>query len=427
MKKNQLLLLCLFSLSIALIACSDEMGGVEAVETDEPGIEIEDEYFITESQAVQIALQAKNAINKTRSRNTYSVANVRKIGQVNARSSESSSLLYVVEFDDDNGCAVIAGKRTSDPVLAVTEKGYLTYGTAQDNPGAEMFMKQAQTYVKGLVLNPIDTLKDNYRYWEDRLDTLIYVSVPQRLNIAWHQKYPLNQFCPIIGGNYSLTGCGPLSCAMMMSYFQYPKSIVLTYNGSGEVQNLNWKGIHAVMSVDPYSNIFGQFTEGYEKMAAQLIREIGHKVNVEYGVDCSGVSSIHDLIGYLAPLGFGHSSSLSMPSLSNERKSIVLVQGDNHVFIIDGQERLWTQLVETIYEFKAGIKTKISEEIINESFYNRVHVNWGWGGVDNGYYNANVLQTKYPVALDNTITYGDAMHGEYNPGTPVFYEFELVI
>ena len=42
--------------------------------------------------------------------------------------SQADTLMYVFNFDDDNGFAVIAANQAVDPVLAVAENGNYTYG-----------------------------------------------------------------------------------------------------------------------------------------------------------------------------------------------------------------------------------------------------------------------------------------------------------
>lgn len=394
--------------------------------------------FITESEAIKFALNAKNHYSDINSRSLYSVSNVRKIQDRVTRSESDSPLLYIVEFDNDEGCAVICGKRCDDPVLAVTECGNLSFADSYDNPGAQFFMEQAIAYSQGLEIQPIDTLRVDYEYAEERLDTLFSLSVPKRLNLAWHQWDPLNQYCPVISGTRAPTGCGPLATAMVFAYFNHPMTMDLTFSGyEGEHLNLNWKGIKNVLPDTPYSYNLGSL-EQYEKMAAKMIREIGERAHVQYGKAGTATSSMRDLIQVMTPFGYGYRTNSQVPTLSNERKSIIMaarsnntVYGRGHVFIIDGQEILSTRLTETVYQVRGKLMTKLYERVINETYINNVHVNWGWGGKNNGYYKSSLLSTSGMQSLDGQENDKGEGNGEdtnidVDGDVYLFYEIELV-
>lgn len=57
------------------------------------------------------------------------------------------TLMYVFNFADSAGFAIVATARESDQLLAVTEKGSYVPGEETGNPGFDFYMKCAENYV----------------------------------------------------------------------------------------------------------------------------------------------------------------------------------------------------------------------------------------------------------------------------------------
>ncbi len=77
-----------------------------------------------------------------------------------SRSSGSDTLLYVVNFEDDQGFAVIAATRAVDELLAVTSQGHYypeSDPDAESVPAFDMWMETAREYVASLPPTPVDT------------------------------------------------------------------------------------------------------------------------------------------------------------------------------------------------------------------------------------------------------------------------------
>lgn len=58
----------------------------------------------------------------------------------------NDTLLFVVNYGNDNGFAIISAKKDHDGLLAVTNNGTYTEGVEFDNPGMNMMMKNAIAY-----------------------------------------------------------------------------------------------------------------------------------------------------------------------------------------------------------------------------------------------------------------------------------------
>ena len=194
------------------------------------------------------------------------------------------------------------------------------------------------------------------------------------IKTQWGQHYPFNLLCPETDNNngentYKLAGCGPVAMAQVVNYHRYPS---MSPDGKYEYD---------------WSQMFHSLTSNVQKegivAVAKLISDCGVSSFTEYGDERSS-TSLSYIMGAMKRL-FGYSNYMSIYNRSDfetpKRDSLyrqlifselkagrpVLYRGTNekgegHLFIIDG--------------YKKG----------------KVHVNMGWGGNDNGYYELSDLR-----------------------------------
>ena len=194
------------------------------------------------------------------------------------------------------------------------------------------------------------------------------------IKTQWGQHYPFNLLCPETDNNngentYKLAGCGPVAMAQVVNYHRYPS---MSPDGKYEYD---------------WSQMFHSLTSNVQKeeivAVAKLISDCGVSSFTEYGDERSS-TSLSYIMGAMKRL-FGYSNYMSIYNRSDfetpKRDSLyrqlffselkagrpVLYRGTNekgegHLFIIDGCKK------------------------------GKVHVNMGWGGNDNGYYELSDLR-----------------------------------
>lgn len=64
-----------------------------------------------------------------------------------ADSMATEPLVYVFNFENEEGFALISGDRRTTPVLAITESGSLNPDEPVDNPGLALFLSLAEDYM----------------------------------------------------------------------------------------------------------------------------------------------------------------------------------------------------------------------------------------------------------------------------------------
>lgn len=222
-------------------------------------------------------------------------------------------------------------------------------------------------------------------------------AVAPLLQTKWSQSEPYNNDLAfnLGGGTYRfVTGCGATALSQVMKHFCYPASgrdshsYTINYSNLGAVQfacNFAERTYDWAHMTDTYSSAS---TTAEKAAVAQLMRDAGYALNMSYNGNASSsvlfhqVAALRCFFGYSRHVRYYERSQRSAakwaemiyaelaagrPILLGANDSIA---GGGHAFVIDGYDA-------------DGL----------------VHVNWGWGGAGDGY---------YQLALLNPVIYSDS-------------------
>ncbi|MBD5170647.1 MAG: hypothetical protein HDT07_01375 [Bacteroidales bacterium] len=183
--------------------------------------------YRSQQEMIEQSIAAYNHLYPTKSRSSRQVANVVPVRMTPSR-GELPNPLYAINFEDSAGYVIMASNPNVEPVMAVIDEG--SFDPNNENEGFNCFLKTAENYAptisnKDLEIG-IDTLRLDFTYWEEDVDTLVYLKVKPHLDTWWGQKEPYNKYCPVSfdkeTNSYKncLTGCVPTALSMIMAYFQ---------------------------------------------------------------------------------------------------------------------------------------------------------------------------------------------------------------
>jgi len=205
---------------------------------------------------------------------------------------------------------------------------------------------------------------------------------------AWTQDAPFHNLTPIVDSTHCKTGCVATAMSQVMYYYKYPE------RGTGSYTYSDVKGCQETLTadfsahryewdymLDSYAGI--NYSERQAQAVALLASDCGISVDMQYGVEASGAQSVkqpYALFNY-----FGYDSGMRMVyrdfysrnelhamirnELAAQRPVLCSAHdtGGGHAFVIDGYD--------------------------NQGLY---HINWGWGGWCNGYYNIDYMNPDQP-------------------------------
>lgn len=217
-------------------------------------------------------------------------------------------------------------------------------------------------------------------------------AVEPLVTTRWGQEEPFNSLCPVDSdGTHCLTGCVATSTAQVLNYFKYP----LRGRGSKTVyypfEDTSGTRLHANFAEvwfdwDHMRDVFSkqQYTDQEAHAVAELMVHAGISANMMYGTYAEG--------------GSGASSVEACDNLKRYFgcKEAVYLSRDKY------EEEAWMrQVFEQLSQY-GPIVYNGDDQRGGHSFvvdgYNAnglVHVNWGYEGVGDGYYNITLLNPSF--------------------------------
>lgn len=402
MKIKNLSLLAVVSL---MIACSNQ----EIVESapTEPNKSVNS--IRSYAEALKIAQEAIPILNKEVT--TRGESNNRKIdlsektvikldAKTRANNCSNDTLIYVFNFENNKGFALVSASLNTEGLLAITEEGHCDPSTRSTVCGFEIFLDMAKDYVANSRSRDLIDYKDS-------LISTTYTYVGPYVTVKWGQTHPEGEFCP-----YGIAGCTNTAMAQIMSYFQYPSSIALTYSGRDKSsQSLYWSamknhstGHHLVVCGDTITH----------KSIGRLHRQLGELNHSSYEIDGTYTNTSKYAKPSFITLGYicgedweSYSGTSARSELNNSHIFLMIgrtTSEDGHAWVFDG----YMTKTETHYEMvNYGSGWVPTGEIHNiTSYYS--HMNWGWYGTNNGYFSENVYNTSqatYWDTLSNNANY----------------------
>lgn len=204
-------------------------------------------------------------------------------------------------------------------------------------------------------------------------------------NIQWNQMIPYNNMCPMYNStNRSVTGCVATAMAQVMMYYQYPKTlqtdipayvtkkygIAIGRINKGEIYD--WDNmLPQYASYEPLN-----YTDAQAAAVAKLLYHCGVACEMDYGP-----SSGANVTPAILSTYFGYDSDL-MQDLNRD------------VFTLAE----WSQIMDKELTAKrpilySGQSSDGGHEFVCDGTDGNglYHINWGWGGYQDGYFDVTIL------------------------------------
>ena len=293
--------------------------------------------------------------------------------------SAESPEYYVFNTDGKKGFVIISGDDELTELVGYSNEGEFRSENAPENlrawlDGYAAFVRS----VRDGSSKPMRTIVNN--------GTLV---VGPLVTTRWNQSEPYNLLCPY-DSNYKVTcptGCAATSMAQLINYHEWPeqgKGTKSYYSSYGVLSVDFSKSVYDWANMkdryesyyDSDNNIINEWNDTEANAVAKLMYDCGVALEMGYGPDASGAYdtdmplALCDYFGYHADLitrdGYTEEEFLSRikEELDNQHPLVFNGQGSlgGHSFIVDGYD---------------------SNDYL--------HVNWGWGGLSDGYFNVSYM------------------------------------
>ena len=398
-------ILYLLVVAILLSACSKEEKMIGAI--DQPNSQEQNKNIRTYDEALAIAQNSIKFLNGTST--TRSVSNDRKIdlndkqvfmldAKTRANSDINDTLIYVFNFENNDGFVLVSASKATEGLLAVTEKGHCNPDEKTGNEGFDLFVEMAKDYVaNSKTISTRGAPLDSSMSVNVVTVSEIHKSVNPLLSVLWGQELPEGEFCP----NF-ISGCCNTAMAQIMSYYEHPTSITLTYPNA-PVSNLSlpWSAMRSHLTQHPFSILCANPTA--HKAISRLVRELGHRTSSNYSLSTETTTTLDSVNLVIPTLGYSkenHSYSDTYIRDMLDYNKLLLITGNQtnytylpnsgHMWVIDGYS--YHYILQYVY-IREGNSPWILDEIC-ESEQHMNHFNWGDYGNCNGYFFGGVFNTQ---------------------------------
>lgn len=357
--------------------------------------------------------------------------------------------VYVVNFEDNQGYALVAGDTRMQPIIAVTDSGALLEGDVIDNPGAVMMLAMAETDYKmtlgmpiededGNMVIPIGVSTDgtyiypDYEVVEDVQtrsssteyeygEWTEYSRRGTQVGCEWGQSpepYNKHTFAPT--GEKAPAGCVATAVAQIMYYWGH--------NYTYDAYYFDWDVMHQHVSLyEPYAGAYD--------MIAELMLKLGLPANLDMSYTATG-SYAYDSCVPRTFENFGYTSGGSIESYNYDEIYNIIVSRPVYVSGMAIKKVVTKKILgitvdttTTYHEGHAWVIDQIMTRVRTKTPYvdgvpqgetkeyeHLVHCNFGWNGNDNGFYYSKKFNTNEDPVTRATTTkkYGTSGYYQYS-------------
>lgn len=221
-----------------------------------------------------------------------------------------------------------------------------------------------------------------------RLEAVPCEAVNPLLATKWGQGYPYNELCPDYGDTHAVAGCVAVAMAQIMNHHQWPErgdGVVGDTDLSTHVYDWgNMKKSYAYVTDDSGTNIPADFTEEQGTAVAVLMADVGRALGTSYGSPASGAYH-HNIVGAIFR-NFGYASTVRY----HYRK---LYTKDTWMRLI--REEL-SEGRPIAYSGRCGFGGEDGHSFVCDGIDENglLHINWGWNGSFDGYFDVDILQPE---------------------------------
>ena len=339
---------------------------------------------VTPSQAQQAASQFMQQYRPGVTVQSTPVSHTPRM--MNGHQSTTQPNYYIFNTTGNKGFIIVSGDDRTTSILGFTDSG--SFDPAMIPANMKVWLESYDEQIQAL-----DALGIT--------DNSFSVPRPTRNSISplitshWNQDAPYWEQCPQFMevteegdtvGEYAYTGCVATSMAQIMNYYKFP--LYCTQTIPSYEMTYYWNEEYYVTDTDPLppimfdwdnmkDNYTGAETQAEKDAVAWLMLYAGCAAHMQYGMNASSTSdpyiptAFNDYFNYDAKLVYRSDYDQS-----------------------DWEDMIYQELFEgrpLIYNGRSGTGGGHSFVCDGYAYGDYFHINWGWGGLGDGYFVLSVL------------------------------------
>ena len=294
---------------------------------------------------------------------------------------QKAAAYYAFNIGDNEGFVIVSGDDSLTELVGYSDSGSFDPDNMPDN--MRSWLQTYSDYVASVQAGESKAKRQ-------QLGNVTTIVVRPFVTTEWNQGEPYDRFTPLLNnGAHCATGCVATAMAQVMKYYEWPErgegSNSYEYDPYGTLSMdfsqsvYDWENM-----LDIYSsyyeegNIVPEYNDGQAGAVAKLMYDCGISVNMMYG----------------------ESSGAYDPAIPNAFKSYFKYKSDiyyrDNMSSKEFMDVLLSELDEKRPVLICGAGLGGGHAFVGDGYdsNNFVHINWGWGGYSDGYFNVNYLDPE---------------------------------
>lgn len=310
------------------------------------------------------------------------------VNAINAVQSDANAPYYIFNASDNNGFVIISGDDRTNKILGYSNRG--NFDVANVPPQLSALLDRYSENLSALTTSAVNTSWSSSHRTASNNETGVLLETAN-----WGQGAPYNLDCP----ENCITGCVATAMAIVMKYHGWPKrGRGSNYNPyepeRGEYSfDTDYDWDNAIMDYSHYYEAPESYTDTQIKAVSKIMHDCTTSIESIFLPGGMTSADDHDCAFALRNFFFydgniGHTYIKTIDTNSDNALSFIKSELDA------GRPMIMAGDPEVGYGGHAWV-------IDGYDSNDMVHINWGWDGSGNGYYD-------YPIAMGyrtNKITY----------------------
>ena len=282
--------------------------------------------------------------------------------------------LYLINFGEADGTYMLLSADDQVPALL----GYGDRGADSEgaiNPELRYWMEEYARQIEWTRNHPALDKRPRIKAKSD------FSPIEPLLKTKWNQNEPYNDLCPEYEGEPCVTGCVATAASQIMKYHEWPKT------GVGSYTYDTWSlGYHLTCDFSQTVFDWNSMTDTYDatstpeqkKAVATLMYAVGVGAQMDYSPYGSGATDLD--LGRALMKYFRYK-----PGLSRAARE--------YVGVYEWDQIVYEELRDYGPVYYSGQSNGSGHAFVCDGYSSDgyFHINWGWGGLSDGYFLLTVL------------------------------------
>ena len=349
--------------------------------------------------------QAKQVANKYLS--VTSMKATRTVANSFSKSYNGITTYFVFNYEG-GGFVVVSADDAATPILAQSDEGFIE--SEITNPATRYWFENYSREIAHIVAAESDNT-ESLKEWNKILNSDVKATmadVAPLLATTWNQEGYYNYYCPAAPGSSNgkvPTGCVATTMGQIMKYHSFPAKGI----GSHSYNHETFGTLSADFGSANYNfaNMANTATSSSYHEIATLLYHAGVSVNMNYAADGSGASNASVPEALVMNFNYDNSTiglAYQADYTTTTWKELLKKELDAH------RPMYYSGYDVTDPQNPAG-HAWVCDGYRNSD--GKFHMNWGWGGISNGYFAIGALNSGNGIYnTSNAVVYG------IKPGNP---------